>query len=73
MERMRDSAPEISFTIYEIQKLAQVLMDKNFALAMDIYYQAKNKAEQGDEKAIAIYEDLKPYFHLALGDFITKQ
>ena len=73
MEHLRDLAPDISFTVYEIQKLVERLMDKNLALAMGIYYEAKYRAEQGDEKALAIYEDLKPYFHLALGDFITKQ
>ena len=50
-----------------------MLMDKNLALAMGIYYEAKFKADQGDVLAQGVYEDLKPYFNLALGDFITSQ
>jgi hypothetical protein len=73
LEKLHFMAENLHGTAHEIKKLGSILLDRNFAYAMSIYYEAKGKAENGDEQARIIYEKLKPSFHQSLCKFMTKQ
>ena len=73
LEKLYLIADELNLSKQDIQMLEQMLRDDNFAHAMGIYYETKRLALNGDEGAIAVYEDLRPFFHQALLELVSKQ
>ena len=73
MEQLYLIADDLRLSNQDINVLEQMLRDDNFAHAMGIYYETKRLALSGDENAKIVYEDLKPYFHLALLELVSKQ
>ena len=73
LEKLYLIADELSLSSQDVRVLEQMLRDDNFAHAMGIYYETKRLALAGDEGAQAVYEDLKPFFHQALLELVSKQ
>lgn len=73
LEKLRNVADELSLSHRDVLVLEQILRDDNFAHAMGIYYETKGLAQSGDEGAKLIYDDLKPFFHQALMELVSKQ